>query len=123
MICLVRELPTLDETSQRCKIDTMTMTTATKATPTLDELRSGPPTLSIEQAARYLGVSRAYGYTMAREGRLPTIKSARSACGCPRWHCSRRSAATVKANWRNAIDLDMRAPRRLTRPSGATYHR
>lgn len=52
----------------------MTTTTATKATPTLDELRSGPPTLSIEQAARYLGVSRAYGYTMAREGRLPTIK-------------------------------------------------
>jgi excisionase family DNA binding protein len=52
----------------------MTMTTATKATPTLDELRSGPPTLSIEQAARYLGVSRAYGYAMAREGRLPTIK-------------------------------------------------
>lgn len=52
----------------------MTMTTATKAIPTLDELRSGPPTLSIEQAARYLGVSRAYGYAMAREGRLPTIK-------------------------------------------------
>lgn len=52
----------------------MTMTTATQATLTLDELRSGPPTLSIEQAARYLGVSRAYGYTMAREGRLPTIK-------------------------------------------------
>jgi len=52
----------------------MTMTTATKVTPTLDELRSGPTTLSIEQAARYLGVSRAYGYSMAREGRLPTIK-------------------------------------------------
>ena len=52
----------------------MTMTAATKVTPTLDELRSGPPTLSIEQAARYLGVSRAYGYSMAREGRLPTIK-------------------------------------------------
>lgn len=42
--------------------------------PTIDELRNGPPTLSIEQAARYLGVSRAYGYLMAREGRLPTIK-------------------------------------------------
>ncbi|MGY4652501.1 helix-turn-helix domain-containing protein [Mycobacterium sp. URHB0021] len=41
---------------------------------TLDELRGGPPTLSIEQAAQYLGVSRGYGYTMAREGRLPTIK-------------------------------------------------
>jgi excisionase family DNA binding protein len=37
-------------------------------------LRSGPPTISIEQAARYLGVSRAYGYSLAREGRLPTIK-------------------------------------------------
>jgi excisionase family DNA binding protein len=52
----------------------MTATTATPALYTLDELRSGPPTLSIEQAAQYLGVSRAYGYTMAREGRLPTIK-------------------------------------------------
>lgn len=52
----------------------MTTTTTTPALHTLDELRSGPPTLSIEQAARYLGVSRAYGYTMAREGRLPTIK-------------------------------------------------
>jgi excisionase family DNA binding protein len=40
----------------------------------LDELRSGPPTLSIEQAAQYLGVSRAYGYEMARAGRLPTIQ-------------------------------------------------
>lgn len=51
-----------------------THTTSTLSLPTLDELRGGPPTLSIEQAARYLGVSRAYGYTMAREGRLPTIK-------------------------------------------------
>lgn len=52
----------------------MHSTTTPPALPTLDELRSGPPTLSIEQAARYLGVSRAYGYQMAREGRLPTIK-------------------------------------------------
>ncbi|GAB1811841.1 helix-turn-helix domain-containing protein [Mycobacterium sp. MUNTM1] len=52
----------------------METTTSAKATPTLDELRSGPPTISIEQAARYLGVSRAYGYSMAREGRLPTIQ-------------------------------------------------
>jgi excisionase family DNA binding protein len=52
----------------------MTSTTTTPALHTLDELRSGPPTLSIEQAAQYLGVSRAYGYAMAREGRLPTIK-------------------------------------------------
>ncbi|WP_374025597.1 helix-turn-helix transcriptional regulator [Mycobacterium sp. HNNTM2301] len=52
----------------------METTTVTKATPTLDELRSGPPTISVEQAARYLGVSRAYGYQMARDGQLPTIK-------------------------------------------------
>lgn len=52
----------------------MPTTEATKVHFTLDELRTGPPTLSIEQAAKYLGVSRAYGYQMAREGRLPTIK-------------------------------------------------
>jgi excisionase family DNA binding protein len=52
----------------------MTNTTTTPGVHTLDELRSGPPTLSIEQAAQYLGVSRAYGYQMAREGRLPVIK-------------------------------------------------
>ena len=52
----------------------MIITMTAKPAPTLDELRSGPPTLSIEQAARYLGVSRAYGYAMARQGRLPTIE-------------------------------------------------
>ncbi|OBG00705.1 DNA-binding protein [Mycobacterium sp. 852014-52450_SCH5900713] len=52
----------------------MESTATTKTVPTLDELRSGPPTISIEQAARYLGVSCAYGYSMAREGRLPTIQ-------------------------------------------------
>lgn len=41
---------------------------------TLDELRSGPPTISVERAGQYLGVSRAYAYAMAREGRLPTIE-------------------------------------------------
>lgn len=41
---------------------------------TLDDLRSGPPTISVERAGQYLGVSRAYAYAMAREGRLPTIK-------------------------------------------------
>ncbi|BAX97124.1 hypothetical protein MSTE_01807 [Mycobacteroides stephanolepidis] len=46
----------------------------TQISPTLDELRSGPPTLSVEQAGRYLGVSRAYAYSMAREGRLPVIE-------------------------------------------------
>lgn len=52
----------------------MDNTTATKNIPMLDELRSGPPTISIEQAAPYLGVSRAYAYQLAREGHLPTIK-------------------------------------------------
>lgn len=42
--------------------------------PALDELRCGPPTLSVERAAHALGVSRAYAYAMAREGRLPVIK-------------------------------------------------
>ncbi len=42
--------------------------------PALDELRCGPPTLSVEQAAQALGVSRAYAYSMAREGRLPVIR-------------------------------------------------
>lgn len=54
--------------------ETMQTTTTPPPLPTLDELRSGPATISIEQAARYLGVSRAYGYAMAREGRLPTIR-------------------------------------------------
>jgi excisionase family DNA binding protein len=40
----------------------------------LDDLRNGPPTISVERASQYLGVSRAYGYQMAREGVLPTIK-------------------------------------------------
>lgn len=52
----------------------MSTQTTTRPAPTLDELRSGPPTLSVEQASRYLGVSRAYAYEMAREGRLPTIR-------------------------------------------------
>ncbi|MEZ0053244.1 excisionase family DNA binding protein [Mycobacterium sp. MAA66] len=52
----------------------MTQTTTTRTAPSLDELRSGPPTISVEQAARYLGVSRGYAYGMAREGRLPTIQ-------------------------------------------------
>lgn len=52
----------------------MPTTTSAQNTPTLDELRSGPPTLSVEQSAPYLGISRAYAYQMARDGRLPTIK-------------------------------------------------
>lgn len=45
-----------------------------ETTPTLEDLRSGPPTVSVEQAARCLGVSRAYAYAMARDGRLPAIR-------------------------------------------------
>lgn len=52
----------------------MTATSISTASPTLDDLRNGPPTISVEQTALYLGVSRAYAYQMAREGHLPTIK-------------------------------------------------
>lgn len=52
----------------------MDLDTDAKNIPVLDELRSGPATMSIEQAASYLGVSRAYAYQLAREGHLPTIK-------------------------------------------------
>ncbi|MGW0037489.1 helix-turn-helix transcriptional regulator [Gordonia sp. NPDC003376] len=56
------------------------MTTTTAATRraaaalTLADLRDGPPTVSIETAAEYLGVSRAYGYRLAKAGHIPTIR-------------------------------------------------
>lgn len=40
----------------------------------LDNLRNGPPTISVLEAAPYLGVSRRHIYEMARSGRLPVIK-------------------------------------------------
>ena len=46
----------------------------TMPVPTLEELRSGPPTVSVPRAGQYLGVSRAYAYAMAREGLLPVIR-------------------------------------------------
>lgn len=46
----------------------------TKTPVTLDELRSGPPTLSVERAGQYLGVSRGHAYDMVRAGLLPSIK-------------------------------------------------
>lgn len=44
-----------------------------KTTTLIDELRTSP-TVSVETAARVLGVSRAYGYTLARNGELPVIR-------------------------------------------------
>ncbi|WP_029108698.1 helix-turn-helix domain-containing protein [Mycobacterium sp. URHD0025] len=41
---------------------------------TLESLRQGPPTVSIDTAAEYLGVSRGFAYTMARQGNLPVIR-------------------------------------------------
>ena len=38
----------------------------------MDELRRSP-TISVERAGQFLGVSRAYAYDMARSGVLPTI--------------------------------------------------
>jgi excisionase family DNA binding protein len=49
-------------------------TSPTKTTVTLDDLRNGPPTISIDAAARYLGIGRSHAYLMARKGLLPTIK-------------------------------------------------
>ena len=52
------------------------MNTNTKTGPprfTVDELRDEPATLSIGRAAKYLGVSRAYAYVMAKDGRLTTV--------------------------------------------------
>lgn len=42
----------------------------------LDRLRT-EPTISIPDYARLVGVSRASGYTYAREGQIPTIKVGR----------------------------------------------
>ncbi|MDH3009490.1 MULTISPECIES: helix-turn-helix domain-containing protein [Gordonia] len=51
----------------------MTTTTDTTAR-TLDALLDGPPTVSIEAAGEYFGVSRAYAYTLAKNGHIPTIR-------------------------------------------------
>lgn len=45
-----------------------------QTTLTLDDLRREPPTISITRSSEYLGVSRAYAYAMAKQGRLPTIQ-------------------------------------------------
>lgn len=48
------------------------MSNQTSTAPDIDELRR-VPTVSVEQAGRYLGVSRGFAYAMAREGSLPVI--------------------------------------------------
>lgn len=45
--------------------------TRTPAGPTLDEVRTWPATVSVEQAARALGVSRAHAYDAIRTGQFP----------------------------------------------------
>lgn len=44
---------------------------ATIAAITLDDLRSGPPTLDVPTAARALGISRSYAFELARRGEFP----------------------------------------------------
>lgn len=42
--------------------------------PVLDELRSGPPTVSVERAAELLGISRAYAYQRIKSGEMPVVR-------------------------------------------------
>lgn len=49
------------------------MSNQTNTTPDIAELRR-VPTVSVEEAGRYLGVSRAYAYSMVRNGHLPVIR-------------------------------------------------
>lgn len=38
---------------------------------TLDEIRQWPPTTSMEDASRALGISKSHGYKLAKAGRFP----------------------------------------------------
>lgn len=40
-------------------------------TTTLDDIRNGPPTLGVAEAAPLLGISRSYAFELAKEGRFP----------------------------------------------------
>jgi excisionase family DNA binding protein len=40
----------------------------------MEDLRREGVTISVDRASGYIGVSRAYAYQMAREGRLPIIR-------------------------------------------------
>jgi excisionase family DNA binding protein len=46
----------------------------TKNCPSLERLREGPPTVSVDTAAEYLGVSRGFAYSMVKTGHLPVIR-------------------------------------------------
>ena len=48
------------------------VTTVRRGPVSIDYLRTHP-TVSVEQAAGLLGISRAYGYDMVRRGELPAI--------------------------------------------------
>jgi predicted DNA-binding transcriptional regulator AlpA len=49
----------------------MTATTSTPPGPTLDEIRRWPATVSVEQAAAALGISRAHAYDAIRASTFP----------------------------------------------------
>lgn len=49
------------------------MTNQTDTTLDINQLRR-LPTVSVEEAGRYLGVSRAFAYSMVRAGDLPVIR-------------------------------------------------
>jgi predicted DNA-binding transcriptional regulator AlpA len=39
--------------------------------PTLDEIRSWPATVAVDDACRAFGISRAYGYELVQRGEFP----------------------------------------------------
>jgi excisionase family DNA binding protein len=51
--------------------------------PSLERLRQGPPTVSIDTAAEYLGVSRGFAYQMVKTGHLPVIRLSSSRMRVP----------------------------------------